>query len=89
VDSLLVFKVVIFSIIGLCALTGLAVLSISAKKQPALGRPIKGTIRLAFFVAGLCAALAFFFAYQLQKKDAAARQLKGLDTHGIRLSHLS
>jgi hypothetical protein len=88
-DSLLLFKAVIFSVLGLCSLSGLALLSISAKKQPGLGGPIKGTIRLAFFVAGLSAALALFFAYQLQKQDAAERQLKGMDTHGIRLSHLA
>lgn len=67
VKSLLVFKILTFSTIGICALTGLAALLISARKETTLGAPIRCAVTLAFVVAGLCAALTLIFAYQLQK----------------------
>jgi hypothetical protein len=76
VDSLLVFKAVTFSVIGLCALIGLAALLISAKKERDLGPPIKGAVTLAFVVAGLCAALVLLFAYQLHKQASEVLQLE-------------
>ena len=76
VDSLLVFKVVTFSVIGLCALTALAGLMISARKERDLGRPLKGAFTLAFVVAGLCTALALLFAYQLQKQSSEVLRLE-------------
>jgi multisubunit Na+/H+ antiporter MnhC subunit len=76
VDSLLVFKAVTFSVIGLCALTGLAALMISAKKERALGPPLRGALTLAFVVAGLCTALALLFAYQLQKQTSETLRLE-------------
>jgi hypothetical protein len=75
VDSLLLFKAVSFSTIGLCALTGLAALLISAKKERYRGSPIRGVATLAFVVAGLCATLALLFVYQLQKQMSEAHRL--------------
>jgi hypothetical protein len=79
VDSLLVFKAVTFSVIGLCALTGLAALLISAKKEQNLGPSMKGAVTLALVVAGLCAALALLFAYQLQKHASEILRLERAD----------
>jgi hypothetical protein len=79
VDTLLIFKAVTFSVIGLCALTGLAGLLISAKKDRVLGPPMRGAITLALVVAGLCAALALLFAYQLQKHASEILRLERAD----------
>src|SRR5688572_28255560 len=76
VDSLLVFKAVTFSVIALCASTGLAALLISAKAERNRGAPHRGALTLAFVVAGLCAALALLFAYQLQKQTSQRFQLE-------------
>jgi hypothetical protein len=84
VASLLIFKAVTFSVIGLCAFTALAVLLISAKKERHLGPPIRGIVTLAVVVAGLCTALALLFAYQLQKQVSEVLRLErvGLQTTG-------
>lgn len=76
VESLLMFKAVTFSVIGLCALIALAALIISARKERDLGPPLKGAVTLAFVVAGLCTALALLFAYQLQKQTSEALRLE-------------
>jgi hypothetical protein len=80
VESLLVFKAVTFSVIGLCSVVGLAALLISAKKERDLGPPLRGAVTLAFVVAGLCAALALLFAYQLQKQTSEVFHLERVRT---------
>ncbi len=75
-ESLLVFKAVTFAVIALCASFGLVALLISVKKERDLGPPLRGAVTLAFVLAGLCAALALIFAYQLQKKTSGVFQLE-------------
>jgi ABC-type branched-subunit amino acid transport system permease subunit len=70
VDSLLLFKAVTFSTIGLCALTGFVALLISAKKERSLDVPFRSALTLAVVVASLCAALALLFAYRLQNQTS-------------------
>ncbi len=65
VESLLVFKLVTFSTIGMCALAGLAALLIPARKEKNLGPPIRCALALTFVVAGLCAALTLLLVYKL------------------------
>jgi hypothetical protein len=79
VDTLLVFKAVSFTMIALCALTALVVLLISARKERDFGPPIRGVVSLALVVAGLCAALALLFAYQLQRQISEVQRLDRVD----------
>jgi uncharacterized membrane protein len=76
---LLIFKLVTFSMIGLCAFTALSVLLVSAKKERNLGPPVRGVVTLAFVVAGICAALALIFAYQVQKQIPDALRLERVE----------
>ena len=74
-DPLLTFKAVSLSVIALCALTGLFLLLISARKERDFGPPLRGVVLFAFVVVGLCAALALLFAYQLQKQVSEVQRL--------------
>jgi ABC-type Fe3+ transport system permease subunit len=74
-DPLLTFKAVSLSVIALCALTGLFLLLISARKERDFGPPLRGVVMFAFVVVGLCAALALLFAYQLQKQISEVQRL--------------
>jgi ABC-type Fe3+ transport system permease subunit len=78
-DPLLTFKAVSLSVIALCALTGLFLLLISARKERDFGPPLKGVVMFAFVVVGLCAALALLFAYQLQKQISEVQRLNKVD----------
>jgi len=75
-DSLLYFKAASFSLITLCAVTGLVVLLISARRERDSGPPIRGAVMLTFLLAGLCAALALLFAYQIQKRTSEIFRLE-------------
>jgi ABC-type Fe3+ transport system permease subunit len=75
-DSLLYFKAASFSLITLCAVTGLVVLLISARREQDSGSPIRGAVTLGIVVAGLCAALALLFAYQIQKRTSEIFRLE-------------
>jgi hypothetical protein len=76
VNPLLIFKLITFSVIGLSALTALAALLISARKERDLGSPYAGAMTLALVVAGLCATLALLFAYQLERQRSEALRLE-------------
>jgi hypothetical protein len=78
-DPLLTFKAASLSVIALCALTGLFLLLISARKERDSGPPLKGVVMFAFVVVGLCAALALLFAYQLQKQISEVQRLDRVD----------
>jgi ABC-type Fe3+ transport system permease subunit len=78
-DPLLTFKAVSLSVIALCALTGLFLLLISARKERNFGPPLRGVVMFAFVVVGLCAALALLFAYQLQKQISDVQRLDRVD----------
>jgi hypothetical protein len=75
-NPLLFFKAVSIALIALCAFTGLVLLLISAMKEWDMGPPLRGAATLAFFLAGLCAALALFFVYQIQKQASALYRLE-------------
>jgi hypothetical protein len=79
VDTLLVFKAVSFSMIALFALMALVLLLISARRERDFGPPIRGVVSLALVVAGLCAALALLFAYQLQRQISEVQRLDRVD----------
>ncbi len=87
VESLLIFKLVTFSTIGMCALVGLAALLISARKEKTFGAPIRCAVALAFVVAGLCAALALLFVYTLQKQTWEVSRSKGFTFRSEYLVH--
>lgn len=78
-DPLLIFKAVSLSVIALCALTGLVLLLISARKERDSGPPLRGVVMFAFVVVGLCAALALLFAYQLQRQISEVQRLDRVD----------
>jgi multisubunit Na+/H+ antiporter MnhC subunit len=78
-DPLLTFKAVSLSVIALCALTGLFLLLISARKERNFGPPLRGVVMFAFVVVGLCTALALLFAYQLQKQISDVQRLDRVD----------
>jgi hypothetical protein len=82
-NPLLYFKAVSFSVIALFALTGLVVLLISARKERDFGPPISGAITLAFLLAGLCAALALLFAYQIQKQISEVYRLETVNVRPL------
>jgi ABC-type Fe3+ transport system permease subunit len=80
-DSLLYFKAASFSLITLCAVTGLVVLLISARRERDSSPPIRGAVMLTFLLAGLCAALALLFAYQIQKRTSDIFRLETVKYH--------